>query len=197
MGKSRPKHRTKNQYQRMIAEYLKRREELKDYCPAWKRGDNIQYLILVQNINRKLAQWRRQLRRIEVLEAKLQNVDELVSEYFALDRLRLVRKHRQKSTNPKVELAVKVFCKYCMEHGFNSTMIGTYLGCRSTVTARRSRLHFTRSFKHKPSNLEAWHGFRAFSKSVIDGEQAQVLYEHSVANRDRLVRPAQQGRRAA
>ena len=139
---------TKNHYQRYIAEYLKRRERYKQ-----RHGHTS---ITIQT---KIDNWRQCLRRIERRERLLAQYDAIVKSYMEVSV--------KNSANYRTGIYAKARClfyKYCMENGVRASDIARYCGCMDIRTPSVRRLKFTRSFATNSENKELWHRFKQFIK---------------------------------
>lgn len=125
---------TKNHYQRYIAEYTQRSNRHKK---------------AIRNIGKKLKLWKEQIKRIEKKEEKMILIKKYIIEYFgSIDAQTIGR---------------SVFFKYCIENGINGCYVAQFLKVFPSTPAR-ARLIFTRSFKTKKENRESWHRFNQFIK---------------------------------
>lgn len=165
----------KHRLQMKIAEYVKRRQVLrnsygtkrrdwlfsKDYSTHPKR------LVIEKALNR----WRRQLKRIIKLEVKLNYSHELIKEYF---HVRTIRKRLviggASGNTTRMRVIHGVFCKYVIEtYRIESRIISDYLGSVSAEFASRKRLYFSRSFKDNKINFDTWKNFIQFVENKRNG----------------------------
>lgn len=125
----------KNNYQRYIAEYEKRKE----------RQEKI-----LKNIRRRLKTWKDQIRRIEKKEKLLKDIHMIVTGYFG-------------TTKGVRSISRSVFCKYCIEQGINGKFVAYFLKSHPSSPARARRI-FTRSFKNNPSRSALYSDFLNYIK---------------------------------
>jgi len=114
---------TKNDYQKYIHVYVKRREEYKI------KGRNFKPLTT------KIAGWKKQIKRIEVKESIMKTVDTQITVFLGLSP-------KTGETIPR-----RFFYRWCLENGVNSLYIRQYLGITSKTIISRGRMNLIRNKK--------------------------------------------------
>lgn len=140
--------RSRKEYYTMIWQYEKRRTEIKK-----KYGGRLSdgYAERVKMITRKIASWKKQIRRIDTRNNQIAMIEKSINLYFNTDI-------RSKDKCPIRSLARNCYYKYGMEHGIEGSKLSHFIG-RSLLSAHKQRTRFTRSFKTNKNNRTQYHNF--------------------------------------
>lgn len=117
-----------------------------------------QYAASVVKINKKIAVFRKAIRRIEAKERYMHSIRVKIIEFNGID----VRKLPSKIWDKEKVKTRRSFYKYCLEHGCRGNEIASFLGFKLSGSITRKRLVFTKSFKTNKDNLNFWHKFTQF-----------------------------------
>lgn len=139
---------SKNQYQSMIHTYLQRKEQL-------KKKDKIKYADNIKMLSKKIKTWKLQVYRLQKRHDIIKGLMKSVNYFFGVD-IRLRKKDR------KHNLARNVFYKYGMENRLRGAWLCLELGRTRFKTTSECRMKFTKSFKTKPENKQAYIDFKNY-----------------------------------
>jgi len=139
---------TKNRYQVMIHTYLKRKE-------YYKLKDKVKYANNIKKIAKRINVCRTQIWRLNKRYKIINDLIDDVNYYFDVDI-------RAKKKDLAHALARNVFYKYGLENNLRGCWLNFALGKKWELTATDGRKRFTKSFKTKPKNKEAYYNFKTY-----------------------------------
>jgi len=158
MGKL--QYREKNDYQRWIAEYKKRRDALRKEHNIPKAGKNSappDIIARLYNLTCKIKRWNRCLHKIARKEAILIHAADCLRKYFDVDV-----HYSLPSKDKQLTLIRSIFVKYCMERGVQGIYVSRFVNAKSVEWASRVRLRFTRSFPNNAHNRHTYFKLKQF-----------------------------------
>jgi hypothetical protein len=139
----------RNYYYRSIWKYKQRREVLRKKYGSIR---DKRYAKEAANIRTKIGIYKLLIKRIDCRQKKLNDCISLVNDFFDVDI-------RKKKKDVLHSLARMCYYKYGMEVlKIEGSKLSLFIG-RSKISAAKSRLRFTRSFKTSPQNKESYHKF--------------------------------------
>ena len=168
MAKKKRISETKAGYQRILAEYLKRRDKVRskfistDGRLLWKSE------LYARDYNRKVWKIRRMIkvcqtaiRRYEQESKNILEVSKLLKRYIGVAVY-----HCGNNGTETYRNARNIFYKHCIEsEQLSSKIIGEFVGVKghSVVGAR---MRFTRSFATKKGNKELWYSWKQYLNNL-------------------------------
>jgi len=145
----------KNEYQKAIWVYEKRRQELR----VKYAGNRKEYGKRVATISRKINHWKFAIKRIEKREAILNNWNEKIYQFLGC-----YVKNSAGKRNNTIVTARNIFFKQGRGNGINGRVLSEYCGMHK-ITASVNRFKFTRSFKTNKENLDIWKRWQKYLQS--------------------------------
>ena len=139
----------KNQITSHIYEYTSRREKYKI-----KYGINSdKYKSLSSNINKKLSNYKRRYKRIELIEDKLNNWNNNIIDNYGVTLLNIGKKLEHNELK-------HFFCKYAMEHNVNGMYIKLFFNLVGDRTISRARMRITKKIRENKDIKSRYESFK-------------------------------------
>lgn len=158
---------TKNGYQKIIWTYSKRRDEIRVQYKG--RLKTKEYSQRVLAINNKIITCRHAIKRYEVKEKKLNELNLIVLKFIDINVRSLPNIIGNTKDAVRKNLARKIFCKYAIDVLLlRPKDVSDYLGFSriNRTQAGTVRIRFNRSFKTNKDNKEMYHRFLNYIKQI-------------------------------
>lgn len=151
----------KEDYSRLISHYKRKRRAVQEL--HGKRG--LAYTTAVAHINKKLRYYRIAIKRIDVTNARLHDINLKIQHYYDFSMYTSVGRWDRKF---KIRFTVrKMFCKYAIEQGITGTRVSDYLGYSKRTTATRYRLELNKLIQTDDILKQQWHKFKKFMEREL------------------------------
>lgn len=139
-------------YQHHIWEYKRRREVYRQgyigLMPIYKTE---RYILLT----RKISQWSREIKRLDVRKEKISKIVSQVNKYFSV-------RIQDRIFDTKHNLARQIYFKIGLESKICGTHLLRFIGRKNEDIAAYNRRTLIKSFKTKKENKEAYHNFKKY-----------------------------------
>lgn len=143
------------------------RERRKKYIDNYEGAIPVSKTMQYKNLTKRISQWTKEIKRLDVRNEKISNIEKAIRYYFDVDI-------KSYSTKKEVVLARKIYFKYGLEEGIRGTHLSRFIGRVSTETARHNRTTLTESFKTIPENKEAFYNFKKYLKNKNEDSKSKA-----------------------
>lgn len=146
----------RKRYYSMIQTYKSRREVL--------RKKHASYIKISKRMNRMIAQWSKEIKRIDTKLSQISNLERAVYAFTGVK----IANHVGRKVKGDVWLAKAIYYKFGLENGMRNADLRAYIGLSSNQLKEEPaifRTRLTQSFLNTQENKEAWQQFKSFYKT--------------------------------